>query len=97
MPRKILASITIIIFLIVSSSCSHSPPKPASPNPREEVSSPREIARSLSNAKQEDRWWKKAEYEWMLALLILLGIGLATSASMIIVYNAGGLSVTIHK
>jgi len=97
MSRKILAAITIIIFLIVSSSCSHAPPKPASLNPREEVSSPGKIAPSQSNAKQEERWWKKAEYEWMVAFLILLGIGLATSASMIIIYNSGGLSLTVHK
>jgi len=98
MRRKVLVSITIIIFLIVSSSsCSHSPKKSVAQDPREEISSPREIARSLSNSKHQERWWEKDENQWVLAFLILLGVGIATSASMIIVYNAGGLSLTIHK
>ena len=97
MRSKFLALLTIIIFLIVSSACSHSPKKPLVLESREEISSQKEIARSLSSPKNDESWWKKDENQWFLAVLIVLGVGIATSASIWIFYNANGLSIHIHK
>jgi hypothetical protein len=97
MRSKSLALMTGIIFLVVSSACSHSPGKPPLPDPREELSSQKEIARSLSSPKNDESWWKKDENQWLLAALIILGVGIATSASIWIFYNANGLTINIHK
>jgi hypothetical protein len=97
MRSKSLAWMTVIIFLVVSSACSHSQGKPPLLDPREEISSQNEIARSLSNPKNDDSWWKKDENQWVLAALIILGVGIATSASILIFYNAKGLTINVHK
>jgi len=87
MKKKILTCLILIIFLFVSSSCSHTPKKDVPPSPRDEMSS----------AKADEPWWKKDENQFFLAVLIILGIGIATSASMIIIYNSGGLFIGIYK
>ena len=97
MRSKALALSTALIFLIVPFACSHSPPKPPSPDPYEEISSQKEIARSLSTPKGNEPWWKKDENQWLLAVLIILGVGIATSASIWIFYNANGLTINLHK
>jgi hypothetical protein len=79
-----LALATAIIFLIVSFACSHSPPKSLSQDPREEISSPKEIAQSLSTPKDDEPWWKKDENQWLFAVLIVLGIGIATGATILL-------------
>jgi len=88
---------TAIIFLIVSSACSHVPKKPPSPHPREEISSQKEIARSLSTPKEEEPWWKKDEHQFGLMVLIILGVAIATSASIWIYFNTNGLTINIWK
>ncbi|MBI5967154.1 MAG: hypothetical protein HY882_04760 [Deltaproteobacteria bacterium] len=97
MRNKALALIITLIFLIVSSACSHAPKKPSSPNPREEISSQKEIARSLSTPKDEEPWWKKDEHQFGLMVLIILGVALATSASIWIYFNTNGLTINIWK
>jgi len=97
MKNKVISLLILIIFLFVSSACSHSPKKPISPDPREEIFSSKEITRSLSPLQNDEPWWKKDENQWFFAFLIILGIGIFTSASMWIDYNAGGLSVRVWK
>ncbi len=97
MKNKVISLLILIIFLFVSSACSHSPKKAITPDPREEISSQREIARSLSNSKHQERWWEKDENQWFFAFLIILGVGIVTSASMWIDYNAGGLYINVRK
>jgi hypothetical protein len=97
MRNKAISLLTLITFLFVSSACSHSPKKAITPDPREEISSSKEITRSLSPFKDEEPWWKKDENQWFFAFLIILGVGIFTSASMWIDYNAGGLSVRVWK
>ena len=97
MKNKVISLLILIIFLFVSSACSHSPKKAISPDPREEIFSSKEITRSLSPLRNDEPWWKKDENQWFFAFLIILGIGIFTSASMLIDYNAGGLSVRVWK
>ena len=84
MRSRSLALATATIFLIVSFACSHSSPKSPSLDPREEISSPKEIARSLSTQKDDEPWWKKDENQWLFAVLIVLGIGIATGATILL-------------
>jgi hypothetical protein len=97
MKNKVISSLILTIFLFVSSACSHSPKKAITPDPREEISSSKEITRSLSPLQDNEPWWKKDENQWFFAFLIILGVGIFTSASMWIDYNAGGLSVRVWK
>jgi hypothetical protein len=97
MRNKVISSLTLITFLFVSSACSHSPKKAITPDPREEISSSKEITRSLSPFKDDEPWWKKDENQWFFAFLIILGVGIFTSASMWIVYNSGGLNINVRK
>jgi hypothetical protein len=60
------------------------------------MSSSREISRSL-NPHKEEPWWGKDENQWFLAFLIILGIGIFTSASVWIAYNSGGFYVNVRK
>jgi hypothetical protein len=96
MKTKAVALITAAIFLIVSCACSHSPKKPSSPAPREEISSSRDL-HSASSASQEEAWWEKPEYQWIVPLLIVLGIGIAMGASIYIASGASGLNLAVKK
>jgi hypothetical protein len=96
MINKVITILILIIFLFNISSCSHSPKKPISSNPREEISSSREISRSL-NPHKEDPWWKKDENQWFFAVLIILGVGILTGASIWIASSSGGLYVNVRK
>jgi hypothetical protein len=97
MRNKLISFIIFITFLFVSSTCSHSPKKGITPAPREEISSSKEISRSLSPLHDAEPWWKKDENQYFLTLLIIMGIGIFTSASMWIVYNSGGLYINVRK
>ena len=97
MKNKAISILILIIFLFTFPSCSHSPKKAFSPDPREEISSSKEISRSLNHHQVEEPWWKKDENQWFLAFLIILGVGIFTSASMWIVYNSGGLYINVQK
>jgi hypothetical protein len=97
MRSKTLTLLTAVMFLIFSFSCSHSPKKPPSPNPREETSSFKETPATLSTSPEEDRWWKRDEYQWLIAFLIVLGTGIAIGAAIYIASGPGGLTLWIHK
>ena len=90
-----MALLTAVIFLIVTSACSHAPRKPSSPNPREISSS--EESRPASSAFQEESWWKKDENQWLVAFLIVLGIGIAIGATIYIASGANGLTLAVKK
>jgi len=96
MRSKSVALLTAVMFLIVSSACSHSPRKPSSPNPREEISSSEE-ARPASSASPEESWWKRDEYQWLITFLIVLGVGLAIGATIYVASGASGLTLQIRK
>ena len=97
MRNKAISILILTTFLFSCSSCSHSPKKAITSDPREEISSSKEITRALSPLNEEEPWWKKDENQWFLAFLIILGVGIFTSASMWIVYNSGGLYVNVRK
>jgi len=97
MRKKALAFVTAVLFLVVSSACSHSPQKHFSPSPREEISSPKGIARSLDTQRENEPWWKKDENQWILVVLVVLGVAIATSATILISSGSGGLSINVHK
>ena len=88
--------LTAVIFLIISSACSHTPPKPSSPNPREEIYTS-EGRPPASSTFQEESWWKKDENQWFVAFLVVLGIGIAVGASIYIASGANGLTLRIQK
>jgi hypothetical protein len=96
MGSKSVALITTVIFLIVLCACSHSPSKPSSPNSREEISSSQEV-HPASSASQEEAWWKRDEYQWLTAFLIVLGVGIAIGATIYIASGANGLTLQIRK
>jgi hypothetical protein len=96
MRRKSVALFTAVMFLILSSACSHSPKKPSSPAPREEISSSEE-APPPSSASSEEPWWKKDEYQWLIAFLIVLGVGIAIGATIYVASGANGLTLQINK
>jgi hypothetical protein len=96
MRSKCVALLTAVIFLIVSSACSHAPRKPSSPIPGEEISSSQESP-PASSAFQEESWWKKDENQWLVAFLIVLGIGIAIGATIYIASGANGLTLQIRK
>ena len=97
MRNKSLALVTAAIFLIFSFACSHSPKKPPSSNSREEISSFKETSPKLSTSQEEERWWKRDEYQWLVAFLIVLGVGIAIGGTIYIASGAGGLTLQIHK
>jgi len=96
MRSKSVAWLTAVIFLIVSSACSHTSRKASSPDPREEISSS-EQARPASSTFQEESWWKRDENQWLVAFLIVLGIGIAIGATIYIASGASGLTLQIKK
>lgn len=97
MRSKSVALVTAVMFLIFSSACSHSPKKTSSPNPPEEISSSHEIPPISSPSQENEAWWKRDEYQWLFAFLIVLGIGIAIGATIYIASGPGGLILQIHK
>jgi len=97
MAKRTLAILTAAIFLMVSSACHHAPKKSPSPDPREEISSQKEIARSLRAPQDEEPWWKKDENQWLLAALIVVAGGIAIGAAIYIAFGPGGLIIRIQK
>jgi hypothetical protein len=96
MRSKSVALLTAVIFLIVSSACSHTPRKPSSPDPREEISSSEGGPRA-SSGFQEESWWKRDENQWLAAFLIVLGVGIAIGATIYVASGASGLTLQIKK
>lgn len=86
MGRKGIALLLLPLYLIFSFSCAHQAGKKY----------------VISNGAQENppekiSWWQKEENQWLISTLLILSIGLATSASIIIIYNSGGLFIKVKK
>jgi len=85
-----------LVFLCVTASCSHSPVTPTNQDPRADNSSVNEIQTQTAKSGAEP-WWKKPESEWLIATLIVIGIGISIGAAIMISSGAGGLNVRINK
>jgi hypothetical protein len=95
--KKALCFFLAVAFVSLTSSCSHPPHKArGQPDLRGSDSSAGETkaARAYSG---EDPWWKKPEYEWLIATLIVIGVGIAAGAAIMISSGAGGLTVRVQK
>jgi hypothetical protein len=46
---------------------------------------------------EETPWWKKPEYEWLIVTLIVIGVGVAAGAAIMIASGSGGLYVNVQK
>ena len=97
MKNKAITILILITFSFSFSSCSHSPKKVIHPDTKKEISSSKEISRSLHPHQEMEPWWKKDENQWFFAVLIILGVGIFTGASIWIVSNSGGLYVNVRK
>ncbi|MBM4332737.1 MAG: hypothetical protein FJ117_16250 [Deltaproteobacteria bacterium] len=97
MINKALSLLISFVFLIQILSCSHAPKRVSYPETREEISSQKEIARSLNPPKEDEPWWKRDENQWFFVFLLVLGLGIATSASIWIFFNSGGLTLIVRK
>lgn len=97
MWTKILFLFLSIAFLSPSVSCSHTPSKSTGQQEMgNHVSSSGETRAARTNTG-EDSWWKKPEYEWLIATLIVIGVGIAAGAAIMISSGAGGLSIQVQK
>jgi hypothetical protein len=97
MKRKSITLSTTVFFLLFTLSCAHTPQRPSSTSPHEEISSQQGISRALRTSAEEEKWWQKPENEFMVMMLIVLGIAIAAGASILIVSSSGGLTVGISK
>ena len=70
--------------------------KPASQDLRADNSSVNEI-RTQTAKSGDEPWWKSPESEWLIATLIVIGIGISIGAAIMISSGAGGLNVRINK
>lgn len=86
MSNKELPIILLPFYLIFSFSCAHQ-------------SGGKYINQQSAqlNSAEKVSWWQREENQWLISVLIILGIGIATSASIIIIYNSGGLFIRVKK
>ena len=94
---KALCLFLSVAFLSLSVSCSHTPHKSTR---QQEMGSDGPSAGETKAPRTntgEDPWWKKPEYEWLIVTLIVIGIGIATGAAIMIASGAGGLTVQVKK
>lgn len=86
MINKKIAIILLPLYLIFSFSCAHQ-------------SGVKDINHQEAQVRPVEKvyWWQKEESQWLISALLILGIGIATSASIIIIYNSGGLFIRVKK
>ncbi len=86
MSQKALAIIILSFYLIFSLSCAHQ-------------GSSKSFRQGATPVDPNDKvsWWQKEENQWLFSALLILGVGVATSASMIIIFNSGGLFIRVKK
>jgi hypothetical protein len=95
--QKALCLFLSFAFLSLTVSCSHSPNKSTGQQEARSGSFSVGEAQTAKSNSGEDPWWKKPEYEWMIATLIVIGVGIAAGAAIMISSGAGGLSVRVQK
>jgi hypothetical protein len=86
MRNKDMALIILSFYLIFSFSCAH-----------QSAGKLVHHQASQNNPTEKVSWWQKEENQWLITALLILGIGIATSASIIIIYNSGGLFIRVKK
>lgn len=86
MRNKGIIIVLLPFFLIFSFSCAHQSGKKYTNYHEAQV-----------HRAEEFTWWQKEENQWLISALFILGIGIAISASIIIIYNSGGLFISIKK
>ncbi len=89
---KSLTVLFALVFLCVSLSCSHAPAKSSSKDQPVFKESQAQTYKS-----GELPWWKNPETEWLVATLIVIGIGISIGAAIMISSGGGGLNVRINK
>ena len=95
--KKFLCFFLAVAFLSLTVSCSHTPPK--SPG-QQDIRSGNPSAAETQPARVhtgEAPWWKNPQYEWLIAALIVIGVGIAAGAAIMISSGAGGLSIQVQK
>ncbi len=94
---KALCLFLVVAFVSMTCSCSHTAKKAGGQqNLRGSDISAGEPKAARANSGG-DPWWKKPEYEWLIATLIVIGVGIAAGAAIMISSGAGGLSVAVQK
>lgn len=94
---KVLCLFLSFAFLILNVSCSHSPNKSRG---GQEIRGDDVSVGGTEAAKADSRgapWWKKPEHEWLIATLIVIGVGIVAGAAIMISSGPGGLSVQVQK
>lgn len=86
MSNKDIAIILLPLYLIFSFSCAHQ-------------SGSGYINHQIAQVRPVEKvyWWQKEENQWLISALLILGIGLAASASIIIIYHSNGLFIRVKK
>ena len=100
--ERALCLFLVPAFLTMTFSCAHPTGQPAGqPGMSENDSSAAETqtteTRTAKTHSQEKPWWKNPEYEWLLVTLIVIGVGVAAGAAIMISSGAGGLYVNVQK
>jgi len=90
---RIAALLMAIIFLFFSFGCSHTPKQPPNPSPPPGASTPSDTVYSYP---PKEKWWEKDENQYLIVILIILGVALAAGATVAFVSN-GGLHVGVSK
>ena len=99
--EKALCLIVVAAFFSLS-SCAHQTGQSATqPGIRNDDSSTAESqtaeTQTAKRYSQEKPWYKYPEYEWLVLTLIVIGVGIAAGAAVMISSGAGGLHVNVQK
>jgi hypothetical protein len=94
MVIRILALFMALIFLVVSSGCSHAPKHPPNSSPGIETSPPKDTL--YYYPPKEEKWWEKDENQYLIMVLIIIGVAIATGAAVAFASN-GGLHIGVSK
>lgn len=86
MNNKDLALIILSFYLIFSFSCAH-----------QSVGKLVQHQSGQNSPVEKVSWWQKEENQWLITALLILGIGIAASANIIIIYNSGGLFIRVKN
>jgi hypothetical protein len=93
--KKALSLLLISCFLSLTFSCAHGPAQNGTGRDRPDGEAAERTAPGA--ALRETPWWKKPEHEWLIATLIVIGVGIAVGAGIMISSGAGGLSIRVEK